>query len=341
MLTLRYQVNYVSNTILLPSYKVVFHSILPFFLLDCESRLRDQRFAWHPSLLYHQSYQSIDLTINLVKKQFYLQKRSQKYFEAVLIWYGLNISRSYHLENQFACYAFSLFPLFENLAFKILVCYDSEQPDFHPIATLLKFLNWVLALHLLHLLLPTNVQKCIFLAASQKVKIVKNSSPILMRYKTLQFSASYFESEYCSNYLNIVQTIWHTNTEQTLSAPIAAQSLRNHPCLKQDIFKTYSNGWRCFYTSIFILCSSNRFLAALAALYPPWSLTHWLTDSLTVLNSASEFWPNHTKPTWTTNATYFPDPPEHLTYPPTWLTNPSVLPTYLICSTAHITSQIG
>ena len=72
------------------------------------------------------------------------------------------------------------------------------------------------------------------------------------------------------------------------------------------------------------------FLAALAALYPPWSLTHSLTDSLTVLNSASEFRPNHTKPTWHIYATYFPDPPEvpgHLTYPPTWPTYPSVLPT--------------
>ena len=74
----------------------------------------------------------------------------------------------------------------------------------------------------------------------------------------------------------------------------------------------------------------------------PTLVTHSLTHWLTVLNSASEFWPNHTKPTWTTYATYFPDPPEvpdhlvwsghthppdlptHLSYPPTWFARRSI-----------------
>ena len=83
------------------------------------------------------------------------------------------------------------------------------------------------------------------------------------------------------------------------------------------------------------------FLAALAALCPPLSLSDWLIHGLEfsfrILTK-----PHQTIPT--TYPTYFADPPElpsHLTYPPTWLTYPSVLPTYLICSPVHITSQIG
>ena len=63
-----------------------------------------------------------------------------------------------------------------------------------------------------------------------------------------------------------------------------------------------------------LVLSCLDFLAALAALYPPW----WLTHSVTILNSASQFRPNHTipyqtiitKPTWPTFLTYLPDSPD-------------------------------
>mgnify|MGYP005692197009 CR=1 FL=1 len=81
----------------------------------------------------------------------------------------------------------------------------------------------------------------------------------------------------------------------------------------------------------------SEFLAALAALCPPWSLT----DLLMVVDLEPSR-PNQTKPTWPTYLTYFPGPPElprSLTYPPTWPTHPSVLPTYLIYPPIQITSQ--
>ena len=58
------------------------------------------------------------------------------------------------------------------------------------------------------------------------------------------------------------------------------------------------------------------FLAALAALYPPWSLTYWLTDWPMVMDLEPSR-PNQTKPTW-------PNLPIHLSYPPTWFTNPTM-----------------
>ena len=50
-----------------------------------------------------------------------------------------------------------------------------------------------------------------------------------------------------------------------------------------------------------------------------------------VLNSASEFRPNHTKPYQLPTFTYFPDQPElpsPLTYPPTHLTYPPICPAH-------------
>ena len=87
-------------------------------------------------------------------------------------------------------------PLFEIFAIQIVVCFDSEQPDFHPIATLLKRseLSFGTPPSPPNSSQRTSRAKCIVLATSQKVKIVKNSSPILMKYKTSQFLARFFES---------------------------------------------------------------------------------------------------------------------------------------------------
>ena len=101
----------------------------------------------------------------------------------------------------------------------------------------------------------------------------------------------------------------------------------------------------CLREKIMHLIVVFFFLAALAALYPPWSLTDSLTDcvefSFRILTKPYQTYLNYLRdllswPTWSTW------PPGLVwTYPPTWSTYTSVLPTYLICSPVHITSQIG
>ena len=57
------------------------------------------------------------------------------------------------------------------------------------------------------------------------------------------------------------------------------------------VFSSVLSSVSLVYSLEFFSCPSSSI---------PTLVTHWLTDSLTVLNSASEVWPNHTRPTWTT-----------------------------------------